>query len=120
MKKTLVLGASLNPSRFSHMAVCSLAGAGHPVVAVGRQAGSVCGIEIVTGKPEVEGVHTVSLYLGSANQSGYIEYLLDEVKPSRIIFNPGAENETLKKAAAKKNIETVEGCTLNMLAMDVY
>lgn len=116
----MVLGASLNPSRFSHMAVCSLAGAGHPVVAVGRQAGSVCGIEIVTGKPEVEGVHTVSLYLGSANQSGYIEYLLDEVKPSRIIFNPGAENETLKKAAAKKNIETVEGCTLNMLAMDVY
>lgn len=102
------------------MAVCSLAGAGHPVVAIGSRAGSVCEVEIVTGKPVVEGVHTVSLYLSSTNQSGYIEYLLDEVKPSRIIFNPGAENDALKKAAADRNIETVEGCTLNMLAMDAF
>ncbi len=110
----------MNPSRFSHMAVCSLAGAGHPVMAIGGRAGSICGVEIVTGKPLFEDVHTVTMYLSRVNQSGYIEYLLDQVKPSRIIFNPGAENDDLKKAAADRNIETVEGCTLNMLAMDAF
>ena len=32
-------------------------------------------------------------------------------KPRRIIFNPGAENEELEKAASARGIEVVYGCT---------
>jgi hypothetical protein len=43
-----------------------------------------------------------------------------ELKPKRIIFNPGAENDELASMAAKKGIQPVEACTLVMLATNQY
>lgn len=61
--KTLVLGASDNPGRYSNMAMLRLQGKGHDVVAVGRKAGSVNGMEIITTPPHTEDIDTVTLYL---------------------------------------------------------
>ncbi|MGY8917975.1 MAG: CoA-binding protein, partial [Flavobacteriales bacterium] len=47
-KKTLVLGASTNPSRYSNMAVLKLLKHGHEVVPVGIKKGKVGGIEILS------------------------------------------------------------------------
>jgi predicted CoA-binding protein len=118
-KKTVVLGASANPSRYSHMAVKRLASHNHPVVAIGRKAGNVGPIEIKTDHLPVDDVHTVTLYLNPQNQREYYDYILN-LRPRRIIFNPGTENSELAKQAAQNGIETVEGCTLVMLGVGLY
>ena len=42
------------------------------------------------------------------------------LRPKRIIFNPGTENEVFEKAAQAKGIETIEACTLVMLSVGNY
>lgn len=120
LKKTLVLGASLNPSRFSYTAVYSLVQAGHPVVAIGLKKGVIGGIEIQTGIPLLKDIHTVTLYLNPENQQMYYDYILETVRPERIIFNPGTENDAFKNLAMLKGIGVEERCTLQMLSMEVF
>jgi hypothetical protein len=114
-QKTLVLGASANSSRYSHLAVRSLIQHGHEVMAIGRKPGVVDGVEILTAMPEIGGVDTVTLYLNPENQRAYYDYIL-RLKPKRIIFNPGTENPELKLKAEAAGIETLEACTLVLLA----
>ena len=118
-KKTVVLGASENPSRYSNMAVRKLRNHGHEVVAVGRKKGTVQDVVIETGTPQLSNVDTVTLYLNPQNQEPYYEYILG-LQPKRIVFNPGTENEALESLAKNKGIETVEGCTLVMLSIGTY
>ena len=118
-KKTLVLGASENPSRYSFLALHRLQSHNHPVVAIGRKKGMVGDVAIETEKKHWEGVDTVTLYLNPKHQEEYYNYIMD-LKPKRIIFNPGAENDELASMAAKKGIHPVEACTLVMLATNQY
>jgi predicted CoA-binding protein len=85
LKKTLVLGASLKPHRYSHLAIVRLVQHGHPVVAVGRRAGEVEGVQIQTGMPSLEDIDTVTVYLNENNQDPFIDYIL-ALNPKRIIF----------------------------------
>jgi predicted CoA-binding protein len=118
-KKTVVLGASSNPSRYSYLAIQQLRAHDHDVVAVGKRAGKVKDVDIITDHvPETE-VDTVTLYLNPKNQVEYYEYILD-MRPKRIIFNPGTENPELIKAASMNQIEPVIGCTLVMLSTGQY
>jgi predicted CoA-binding protein len=118
-KKTLVLGASDNPSRYSYLAINRLVGKGHPVVAVGRKNTSVAGVEINKEKKEFDNVDTVTLYLNPLNQREYYDYIVS-LKPKRIIFNPGTENPELYDLAGKNNIKTMEACTLVLLSTGQY
>ena len=118
-KKTVVLGASDNPSRYSYMAINRLKAHQHPVVAVGRKATTVNGIAITNEHPTEEGVDTVTLYLNPRNQVEYYDYILS-LQPKRIIFNPGTENEELVKLANEQGIQTMEACTLVMLGTGQY
>ena len=115
-KKTVVLGASTNPERYSYLVVKRLAENNAPVIAVGIKKGNIHGIEIQNGTPQVEEVDTVTLYLGAENQKQYYDYILG-LKPKRIIFNPGAENPELEEMAEKNGIEVLEACTLTMLSI---
>ena len=47
-KKTLVLGASDNPSRYSYLALKALQSKGHEVTAIGRRKAKVGEVEIET------------------------------------------------------------------------
>lgn len=118
-KKTLVLGASENPARYSNAAIRRLKSYGHDVVAIGRRTGAVEDVEIVKGKPEFENVDTVTMYMSAANQKEFEAYILS-LKPKRIIFNPGAENEALMEKAIQSGIEPMEACTLVMLSTGQY
>ncbi|RYY52469.1 MAG: CoA-binding protein [Chitinophagaceae bacterium] len=118
-KKTLVLGASDNPERYSCLAIERLRSHGHPVVAVGRKNAGVRDVEISKDKPEHTDVDTVTLYLNPANQKEYYDYILS-LNPKRIIFNPGTENPELEELAAAKDIRTMEACTLVMLSTGQY
>lgn len=118
-KKTLVLGASPNPERYSYLAVERLQSYGHPVIAVGKKTGIIGAVHIKFQIPASNDIHTITLYLNSKNQEAFYDAIL-ALKPTRIIFNPGAENEALKKLAAEKQIETIEACTLVMLSTGQY
>jgi hypothetical protein len=118
-KKTLVLGASLNPERASYAAVQRLLAAGHEVVAVGVHKGDIQGIPIQHGMPHLEDIHTVSLYLNPRRQEEYYDYLLS-LKPKRIIFNPGTENRTLMELARENGIFPEVACNLVMLSLGTF
>jgi len=114
MKKTLVLGASPDPIRFSYKAIKSLLRYGHPVIAVGNKEGDVMGIQIEIGKPKIKNLDTVALYLNPQKQKEYYDYLVN-LAPKRIIFNPGTENQELMQLSRENGIVGVEDCTLIML-----
>src|SRR5258706_13585290 len=118
-KKTLVLGASLKTWRVSHDAVNRLVKYGHRVVAVGLREEKIGEVDIIKEPPAETDFDTVTLYLNAENQKKYYDYIL-ELKPKRIIFNPGAENPELAKLAQQKGIETLEACTLTTLAVGLY
>lgn len=118
-KKTLVLGASDNPSRYSFLAIQRLRRHGHPVVALGRRNTMVADVAIGTRQEPFTDIDTVTLYLNPNHQQEYYDYILS-LKPRRIIFNPGAENNELDNLAKQKGIVTKDACTLVMLSTNQY
>ena len=118
-KKTLVLGATTNPARYSFLAIHKLRENGHDVVAIGNHTGKVRDVTIVTEKKPVKDLDTVTLYLNAGNQKEYYNYILEQ-KPRRIIFNPGAENSELERLARENNIPTQQACTLVLLSTHQY
>ena len=118
-KKTLVLGASDNPSRYSYLAIQRLRSQHHPVVAVGRKITRVADVIVEKEKIDFQDIDTVTLYLNPQHQQEYYDYILS-LNPKRIIFNPGTENEELAGLAEGKGIQTTEACTLVMLSTNQY
>ena len=92
---------------------------GHEMVPVGIKKGQIQGITIHNDNPTIEEVDTVTLYVGPKNQISLYDYIIS-LKPKRIIFNPGTENDELISLATKNNIEPVMGCTLVMLSVGNY
>ena len=118
-KKTLVLGASENPARYSNLAIKRLTANNHPVVALGKKKGNINGLEIETEKKTFDNIDTVTLYLNPLHQQEYYDYIFS-LHPKRIIFNPGTENEELMELAQQKGITTQEACTLVLLSTGQY
>jgi len=120
IKKTLVLGASPNPTRYAYLAVQRLVSKGYEVVPLGiRKNATIGDLPILNGQPSLEDIHTITLYLNPGRQEPYYDYILS-LKPNRIIFNPGTENPTLIQLAKANGIEPVIACTLVMLSTDQY
>lgn len=118
-KKTLVIGASENPERYSNLAINRLKNNQHPVVAIGKTKGTVAGITIETEKIKLDDIDTVTLYLNPALQKEYYDYIIS-LHPKRIIFNPGTENDELSELARQQGIKPVEACTLVLLSTGQY
>ena len=118
-KKTIVLGASANPARYSNLAVNRLVAHGHPVIAIGRRVGKIGDINIITEHLLYDDIDTITLYLNAQNQKAYYDYVT-ALHPKRIIFNPGAENDELVAIAAANGIQTMEACTLVLLSTGQY
>lgn len=117
--KTLVLGASLNPSRYSNKAVKLLRAYKHEVFAVGRDEGNIDDVKIAHAFSADDKIDTVTVYLSQEHQKFYYEKIV-AAKPRRIIFNPGAENDELEKLARENGISTETACTLVLLNTGQY
>jgi predicted CoA-binding protein len=117
--RTLVIGASENPDRYSYLAIRRLLSHNKEVRAIGLKKGAVEGVTIETGQPNYEDIDTVTLYVGPNNQATFYDYLL-QLKPRRVIFNPGTENPELEDLLKRNGIATEEACTLVMLSTGVY
>ena len=118
-KRTLVIGASSNPARYSYLAVHSLLKHNFEVVALAKRNDEVAGIPIITLFPENEKIHTVTLYIGPHWQTEYYQKII-QLNPKRVIFNPGTENDEFAQMLQKQNIETLEACTLVLLSTGQY
>ena len=118
-KKTLVLGATPDESKYANLASNKLVRNGHSIVNVGLREGIAAGMPIE--KPEVihKDIDTITLYVGPRHQEGLYDYILD-THPKRIIFNPGTENSKLRRMANEKGIETDYACTLVLLSTGQY
>lgn len=120
-KTTLVIGASENTARYSNMALKLLKLFGHPTLAFGKQSGEVEGQRIETQLNTFIGqeIDTVTMYLNPQNQTKYYQDII-QLKPKRVIFNPGTENDEFVELLHQNNIETEEACTLILLKSGQY
>ena len=118
-KKTLVLGATTDESRYAYLAANRLVSKGHPIINVGIKIGEVAGVPIE--KPETihHDIDTITLYIGPQHQEALYKYILD-TQPKRLIFNPGTENDELRRLANETGIETEYACTLVLLSIGQY
>lgn len=117
--KTLVIGASVKPDRYSYSAVDKLTQHDHEVIAIGSRQGKIGDIKIEVGQPDVADIDTVTLYINPKIQASYIDYIIG-LKPRRIIFNPGTENLSFSSKAGKAGIKVLNACTLVMLSTGQY
>lgn len=118
-KPTVVIGASPNSDRYSYKATISLQQHQQPVFPIGIRNGQINGLDIITNKPTLENIDTVTLYVGPDNQDSWIDYIFS-LNPKRIIFNPGTENPEFEALAESKGIEALEACTLVLLSINQY
>ena len=116
---TLVMGASTNPSRYAYMAIEKLVQKGELVKAFGLKKGVVSGVTIDNELLEYDNIDTVTLYLGPANQPQYYNHIIN-LKPRRVIFNPGTENPEFYNLLKASGIEVEVACTLVLLGTNQY
>jgi predicted CoA-binding protein len=121
MKKTVIIGATDNPSRYAYVAAQQLLENGVEFVPVGIRKGVVFGKEILDLRllPNIDNVDTVTLYINPSRQREWYDYIL-KLKPRRVIFNPGTENSEFEQTLEDNGVEALEACTLVMLRTGQY
>jgi len=118
-KKTLVMGASTNPGRYSNMVIQKLVSQNIETFGFGKRVGALVGVPIETTLVPYKNIHTVTLYLNPENQKPFYDYILS-LKPERVIFNPGTENPEFYKLLESHNISFEVACSLVLLSTNTY
>lgn len=118
-RRTLIIGASTNPDRYSNMAIRSLRMKKIEVVALAKRPGLVDDVRFETNTLDISDIHTVSLYVGPVRQTEYYEFLI-QLKPERVLFNPGTENSELENLLEKNGIYSTRACTLVLLSTNQF
>lgn len=110
-----VLGASPKTDRYAFRAMQMLRDHGYRAVPVNPAYDAVLGEKCYRSIGDLPGkIDTVTLYIGKRRSEPLIDQIV-EVRPRRIIMNPGAENANLAAKARAHGIEVVQDCTLVML-----
>ncbi len=114
--KTVIIGATPNSSRYAFLAAEMLDRNKIEFVPLGIKKGQVLGRTIldIRERPILKDVHTVTLYIGPQHQPEWYKYILS-LKPTRIIFNPGSENQEFEELVNSSGIDAIQACTLVML-----
>lgn len=123
MEVVAVLGASNDASRYAYKCMKMLEEYGHKAVPVHPREENVLGKKVYKTIGELasagEKVDTVTMYVGAAISNKYVDDFL-QLRPKRVIFNPGAENPALAKTLLDNGIEVENACTLVMLRTDQF
>lgn len=116
----VLIGASSRSDRYAYRAFQLLRRKGHTVFPVHPHLRDLEGQPVFASVTEIPGpVHTVTLYVSRVHSQAMIDDIL-MLKPERIVFNPGAENETLQMRAEALGIEAVSACTLALLTAGTF
>jgi uncharacterized protein len=117
--KTLIIGASSNPDRYSYKAAERLLAHGYEIEMIGKRPEVVFGQTIDTEKKDFEDIDTVTMYVSDKFQKEYYEYIVS-LNPNRVIFNPGTENPEFEELLIQNDIHVEEACTLVLLGTGQY
>ncbi len=110
-----VLGASSKSERYSYQCVKLLKEHGHKVIPVTPSKLEICDITPVPDLNAIDiDVDVLTIYVNSVRSSAMEDQIL-ELKPRKIIFNPGAENPNIIDKCMTKGIKTENACTLVLL-----
>ena len=117
--KTLVIGASVKPDRYSHKVVLKLLDSGIKVIPMGINQGNIADLVIVRPFEKQKNIHTVSIYIKPEIQKEYYKYIIN-LQPKRVLFNPGTENPIFSQILQKQNIYWENSCSLVLLSTNQY
>ena len=117
MKETVVvLGASSKPDRYSHKAMLLLQEHGHTPIPVHPKEETILDRKVFADLSELDvPVDTVTIYVRPELLKKQLDDLVN-LKPRRVIMNPGTEDENLATEFKNHDIEVVQACTLVMLS----
>jgi predicted CoA-binding protein len=93
---------------------------GHELVLVGIKQGDIDHNTIINNKEiNFNEIDTITLYIGPQHQEEWYDYII-QIKPKRVIFNPGTENQDLQQLLQQHHITYEEACTLVLLNTGQY
>lgn len=114
-QKVAILGASLKPERYSNKAFHMLREYGHTPVPVSPNFKEIEGVPTVASLTDIKTpIDTLTMYVGPETSTRLQKEIVN-LKPKRVIFNPGSENPQLMRALEAAGIEVEEACTLVLL-----
>jgi predicted CoA-binding protein len=103
MEVVAVLGASSDPNRYSYKALELLKQYGHRPLPIHPREKIILDLNVVSSLRDLinqkESVDTLTMYVNPALSTPLTADIL-ELKPKRVIFNPGTENPPLQKELA--------------------
>lgn len=111
----VVLGASPKPERYSNQAVAMLKEYGYEVIPVNPSGISIYDLSTKKNLDEIKvPIETLTMYVSAKISSAQGKGIL-QLKPKRVIFNPGTENLELETTLVKNGIRIIHACTLVLL-----
>jgi len=115
-----VLGATPKPGRYANQALKLLKEKNYLVTPVHPKFAEIEQLTVASSLKQVsQPVDTLTLYVGPERLEGMIDDIVD-LKPGRVIFNPGTESAHLQTALTAANISWFEACTLVMLKTQTF
>ena len=116
----VVLGASNKAHRYSYKAMKLLKKYGHNIILVHPKLSDIDGLSVTENLSNIQdSVDTLTLYIGAERSKLLIDKIID-LKPKRVIFNPGTESKKLLKRLSKAKIPFIHDCTLIMLETNQF
>jgi predicted CoA-binding protein len=120
IENVAILGASNKPDRYSFLAQELLTQAGHQVYPVNPKDSEVAGVKCYKNLSEIkEAIDTVTIYINPSRLTDYLEELIN-LKPKRVIFNPGTESAEVEAELKRHDIAVIHACTLVLLKTGQY
>ncbi|MBF0263765.1 MAG: CoA-binding protein [Gammaproteobacteria bacterium] len=111
----VILGASNKPDRYAYRALTKLRNQQYSIIPVHPKLDEIEGIKVKASLSEItEPVNTLTLYIGPGRSESIIDEII-ELKPDRIIFNPGTESKKVEQKLKQAKIPYILDCTLIML-----
>jgi predicted CoA-binding protein len=111
-----IIGASEKKDRYAHKAMVALLEQGHDVRLVNPFKETIDGHKCFSSITDIgETINTVTLYVNPQRFRDHIEEVL-QVKPERVIMNPGTENFDMEKILEYAGIKVDRACTLVLLS----
>ena len=111
-----IIGASEKKDRFSHKAMTALIEHGYDIRLVNPFKATIDGHKCFNAVTEIrEKINTVTLYVNPRRFRDHVEDVL-QVKPGRVIMNPGTEDTDMEKILEDAGIEVFRACTLVLLS----
>ena len=120
MENVLIIGASNKPERYSYQAMQLLTEHGHQVTLNHPSLTKINDFNVVNNLAEIKNSpDTITMYVNPKLSANLLPELI-RLKPKRIIFNPGTENNQIYDELHTNNIKTEEACTLILLRTNKY